>query len=178
MSPLMERFDISWQQIRNRPVSIPESRVPWQKEPFSTESGAFELFSTAAAAAGHSPLPAYSPPVSGTPDFPLRLITPHTYKSMHSQHFAFVSGCPEAHAIPETLEASGLADGDSARLVSARGDLAVTVRSSPEVGEDRVMVYQGWWHKSGSVNRLTGDFMSPMGENAAFNESFCRLEPA
>jgi anaerobic selenocysteine-containing dehydrogenase len=178
VSPLMEQFDISWEQIRNRPVSIPDSQVPWRDAPFATESGRFELFSEAAAGAGHSPLPAYSPPVSAPPGFPLRLFTPHARESMHSQHFAFVTGRPEAHLFPEILAENGLSDGDKAQLVSAHGDLAVTVRPASGVGRNRVMVYQGWWHHSGSVNRLTGDFMSKMGENAAYNETFCRLAPA
>jgi len=38
------------------------------------------------------------------------------------------------------------------------------------------VVYQGWWHKSGPVNRLTQIRVSDMGDNAAYNECFCRIE--
>ena len=43
---------------------------------------------------------------------------------------------------------------------------------------DAVMVHQGWWHHSGSVNVLTETRISDMGEQAAYYDSFCRLEPA
>ena len=38
------------------------------------------------------------------------------------------------------------------------------------------MMYEGWWHKSGSVNLLTTDYISDMGEQAAYYECFCRVK--
>ena len=40
-----------------------------------------------------------------------------------------------------------------------------------------VMIYQGWWHKSGAVNFLTAERLSDMGEQAAYYDTFCRIEP-
>jgi anaerobic selenocysteine-containing dehydrogenase len=97
---------------------------------------------------------------------------------MHSQHFAFIDGRPEARAAKTTLERQGFADGDRARLRSVAGELEVIVRGDKRLPEGLVTIYQGWWHKNGSVNRLTTDRISDMGEQAAFYDCFVRLEPA
>ena len=42
--------------------------------------------------------------------------------------------------------------------------------------EDTVLIYEGWWDRlGGSVNRLTGDELSDMGENATFYDARCRI---
>ena len=38
------------------------------------------------------------------------------------------------------------------------------------------MIYEGMWHKSGSVNMLTTDEVSDIGDQAVYYECFCRLE--
>jgi hypothetical protein len=41
-----------------------------------------------------------------------------------------------------------------------------------------VTIEQGWWHKSGSVNVLTSDRISEMGEQAAYYDCFVHVVPA
>lgn len=178
LDPLLSLLSISLGDLQRGYVTAPNSDIPWQNGRFGTPSGKYELYSEAAAAAGHPPLPGFQAPEAAPDRYPLRLLTPHARHSMHSQHFAFVTDLPTAHLHPDLMTRTGLADGRRATVISAQGDLTVRVKRSPRVADGLVMIYQGWWHHSGCVNQLTVDHLSDMGENAVYNETFCRLEPA
>jgi anaerobic selenocysteine-containing dehydrogenase len=152
--------------------------VPWRDGLFATPSGKIELYSEQALADGCSPVATYVEAATGNPDYPLRLITPHRRESMHSQHFAFIDDIPEAVVSPETLHALQLTDGGRARVSSDRGTLLVRIRCDSGAAADAVTIEQGWWHKSGSVNVLTSDRISEMGEQAAYYDCFVHVVPA
>jgi len=176
VKPLEESFGITWDAIRNTYVTLPGNRIPWQDGKFLTPSGKYELYSEKASADGHAPLPILQEPTSPPADFPLRLLTPHARQSMHSQHFAFTDAAPTVYLNPETGRTHGLQAGHTARLSSPAGQLHVSVALDDAVQPGLAVVPQGWWHKSGPVNRLTEIRVSDMGNNAAYNECFCRIE--
>jgi anaerobic selenocysteine-containing dehydrogenase len=120
----------------------------------------------------------YIEAATGNPDYPLRLITPHRRESMHSQHFAFIDDIPEAVVSPETLQTFRLTDGERALVSSDRGTLEVRIRCDSGAAAEAVTIEQGWWHKSGSVNVLTSDRTSEMGEQAAYYDCFVTVAPA
>lgn len=178
LQPLHAAYGLTLDQLREGCFKLPERDIPWQNGRFATPSGRYELFSARAQAAGHDPLPVFVAPPGGDPAHPLRLLTPHHRDSMHSQHFAFVDRRPTAHVHPRTVQRQGLAAGVPATVRSPLGSLRVTLHADERVAENVVMIYQGWWHQSGSVNVLTADRVSDMGEQAAYYDCFCRLEPA
>jgi len=177
LQPLTHAFGVTLQSLKQSPFVLPQRTGPWRNGRFATPSGKYELYSQTALRQGHNPLPGFSAPLSPPSRYPLRLLTPHHRDSMHSQHFAFTESTPKAFLPPGVLQAAGLSPGDSARLVSERGSLKVTVHADSDLPGDTVVVHQGWWHRSGSVNMLTADRISDIGEQAAYYDSFCRLEP-
>ncbi len=176
VKPLNTEFGITWESIRNTYVTLPGSRIPWQDGKFLTPSGKYELYSQKAAEDGFSPLPSRVVPSRPPTAYPLRLLTPHARQSMHSQHFAFTDAAPTAYLCKASLHAYGLKDGQHALLSSPAGRIQVSVACDDGILPDLVVVYQGWWHKSGSVNALTQIRVSDMGSNAAYHECFCRIE--
>ena len=176
VEPLEAAFGITWDTIRSTYVTLPGNRIPWQDGNFLTPSGKYELYSSQAAADGHAPMPVLSAPTGPPAGYPLRLLTPHARHSMHSQHFAFTAEIPTAYLCAADLAAGGLQNGQSARLTSPAGSLRVKVARDDGILPGLVMVYQGWWQKSGAVNTLTEIRVSDMGENAAYNECFCRID--
>ncbi len=176
VKPLSTEFGITWESIRNTYVTLPGNRIPWQDGKFLTPSGKYELYSQKAAGNGLSPLPVLAVPSRPPTAYPLRLLTPHTRQSMHSQHFAFTDAAPTAYLCKASLQSYGLKDGQDALLTSPAGRLQVSVACDDGILPDLVVVYQGWWHKSGSVNALTQIRVSDMGSNAAYHECFCRIE--
>jgi anaerobic selenocysteine-containing dehydrogenase len=175
VKPLEEQFGIKWDRIREHPITLPGNRVPWKDHQFLTPSGKYELYSQKAAADGFSPIPVFSGPSKPPAAYPLRLLTPHARQSMHSQHFAFTDRVPVAYLCNRSLETFRLKAGKKALLSSKTGSLKVRVAADDGVHPDTVVVFQGWWNKSGSVNVLTEIRVSDMGNNAAYNECFCRI---
>jgi anaerobic selenocysteine-containing dehydrogenase len=175
-APLEAAFGITWDAIQSGYVSLPGNRIPWQDGKFLTPSGKYEFYSRKAAVDGLPPLPVLSAPSRPPAGYPLRLLTPHARHSLHSQHFAFTDSTPQAYLCTASLHAYGLRDGQVALLTSPAGRLQVRVVQDDALLPDLVIIYQGWWHKSGPVNRLTEIRLSDMGDNAAFNECFCRID--
>jgi anaerobic selenocysteine-containing dehydrogenase len=177
IQPLKEKFGVGYQALKNKYCfSLPGTEIPWQDGVFKTPSGKYELYSQRALKDGQSPLPVFVEEKKGDKQYPLRLITPHPKNSLHSQHFAFVDDKPEAYLHSKTLQACLLENGDLARVCSPQGELLVRVQSDDHISDNMVMIYQGWWHKSGSVNFLTQSGISDMGEQAAYYDCFCRIE--
>jgi anaerobic selenocysteine-containing dehydrogenase len=177
IGPLTEAYGVTVEDLEQAPFTLPEHDVPWRDGLFATPSGKIELYSEHALAGGCSPVATYIEAAAGSPDYPLRLITPHRRDAMHSQHFAFIEDIPEAVVRPETLEAFRLTDGKRARVSSERGTLLVKIRCDSGAAANALTIEQGWWHRSGSVNVLTPDRISEMGEQAAYYDCFVHVAP-
>jgi anaerobic selenocysteine-containing dehydrogenase len=177
VQPLLQERELSWEDLQQAPVRIPEDDIPWDDGVFATPSGKYEFFSAEAAADGHPPLPAFIPPSEPEALFPLRLLSTHYRHALHSQHFMDRRGRPEAYLNPKDAVRAGITAGTPISLVSRRGSIVVTAVPTSRVPPGIVQIYQGWWRHSGVVNTLTGDDLSDMGGNAAYFETFCRIAP-
>ena len=75
-----------------------------------------------------------------------------------------------------SIKNSEVQEGDQVRLISEQGELrcflAIDEDLPPEVGK----ITQGWWLKNGGVNQLTSQALTDNGEQAVYNDCFCRLE--
>ena len=177
IQPLAREFGVSLDRLQTAPFKIPGREIPWADARFATPSGRYEFYSRQAGEDGGHPLPTYLPPLAATEDYPFRLLTPHHPHSLHSQHFAFRSDRPVASLHPDDGADQGLTNGQTVRIVSARGQIEAILKLDAGLRPKILKIDQGWWQQSGSVNRLTADTLSDMGENAAYFESFCRIEP-
>jgi len=176
--PLTREFGLTLEHLQAAPFKLPDEDVPWSDGNFTTPSGRYEFYSRKAMQDGNPPLPTYIPPLAAPPNFPLRLLTPHHAHSLHSQHFAFRYDRPVASLHPREAEPQNFAAGQTIRVVSPQGQIQAKLALDPGVAPGILKIDQGWWQQSGSVNQLTNDTLSDMGENAAYFESFCRIEPA
>ena len=177
LAPLTRQFGVTLEDLQAAPFKIPDGDVPWRDGRFRTPSGRFEFYSAKALADGGRALPTYEPVHSAPAEYPFRLLTPHHPHAMHSQQFAFRSDPPVASIHPAEAARRHLSPGRMMRIASPRGHIAARLATDAGLLPGIVKIHQGWWHRSGSVNRLTGDVLSDMGENAAYHESFCRIEP-
>ncbi|MDF2548877.1 MAG: hypothetical protein K0R93_3775 [Anaerosolibacter sp.] len=175
IQPLLDAYEITLDQIKDSYFTIPEREVPWQDGKFETPTGKFELYSEIAMKEGANPLPAYIPALAGDREFPLRLLTPHCKKSLHSQHFAFTSKLPVVYMNEKTFAAHGLLKDGLIKIESKQGALIAKSEVDDSIGDEILMIYEGWWHKSGSVNILTEDIISDIGEQAAIYDCFCKI---
>jgi len=174
LEPLMEGFHVSYEYLKENFFTIKDREIPWKDKKFHTPSGKYELYSETAESEGISPIPVYIPSNDDN-GYNLRLITPHYKNSLHSQHFAFEEAIPTAYVNNNTLRKNNLEARKLVKIKSKHGELEVKLEVSEDIGDDIVMIYEGWWHKSGSVNFLTPDSISDMGEQTAYYECFCKI---
>ena len=176
LEPLTNTFYLDYETLKKSYFKIPGSEIPWQTGTFSTPSGKYELYSEKALKEGHAPLPVFSRPNSLTLQYPIRLLSPHHKDSMHSQHFMTVDGYTKAYINKNTRQKYAIVNGTLAIVTSPNGHIKVKVEVDDRIYDNTILIYEGWWHKSGSVNLLTNDFETDMGKTSAFNECFCSIK--
>ncbi len=178
IQPLLANLGISYQDLKKQDqyIRLKSSLIPWEKGQFETASGKYELYSETAQKDGLSPLPEFIAPMTADRQFPLRLLTCHTRDSLHSQGFAFVDDLPTVYINGQTAAQCGLVHGQKARVVGKNAAIETILVVSEDIIDNTAFMHQGWWHKSGAVNFLTDPVISDMGEQAAYYDSFCRIE--
>jgi len=176
LKPLMEKANVSYEYLKENYFALEGEEIPWKDGKFDTPSGKYELYSETAKSQGLSPVPEYIPIKEKDENYSLRLLSPHPKNSINSQHFAFEEGKPVAHINENTLKQQGFENNQLVKVKSKYGEIEAYLLISDIVGENIIMIYEGMWHKSGSVNMLTTDEVSDIGDQAAYYESFCRLE--
>jgi anaerobic selenocysteine-containing dehydrogenase len=139
--------------------------VPFAGRNFQTPTGRFRFVVYVSERAGRDD------------GYPFHLISSHPHDRNHSQLSGVegerMSVVRMARAAAEEL---GMGDGDGVEVETRHGGLHCTVNLSDALREDTVLIYEGWWDRlGGSVNRLTGDELSDMGESATFYDARCRI---
>ena len=172
---LIEDNNVTYEYLKENHFTLENDKVPYNDGIFDTPSGKYELYSETAKKQGVSPLPMYIPIKDKDEGYPLRLLTPHPKNSLHSQHFAFKDDKPTAYINQKTLSKEGFADKKLVKIQSKLGEIEVHLSINNDIGDNTIMIYEGWWHKSGSVNFLTSDEVSDIGNQSAYYECFCRI---
>lgn len=175
LAPLMEKYDVRYDFLKQNSFKIEDIQIPWSDKKFATPSGKFEMISETALKNGQSASPQYILYDNKDAIYNMRLITPHYKSSLNSQNFAFEEGNPVAYVHPDDLVISGIEDGQTVFIESKYGKLKVTIKADAKILSGVIMIYQGWWHRSGSVNFLTPDEICDMGEQTTYYECFCRI---
>jgi anaerobic selenocysteine-containing dehydrogenase len=142
-------------------------RVPWADGTFKTPSGRFVF-----------PPALDDDPVLPPEEFPLHLTFLASEGAINSQirDHRRQAGPVTVQVHPDTARARGLAAGDRARLVSARGSLLVTLDCQKDLRPDTVLVEKGDWAKyDRGLNVLTEPRFTA-GTGTAYNQNYVRLE--
>ena len=144
-------------------------RVPWADGKFKTASGRFVF-----------PPRLDDDPVLPPPEFPLHLTFLASESAINSQvrEDRRRGGCVTAQVHPAAAQARGLAHGDRARLVSARGALAVTLECRDDVRSDSVLVEKGDWARYERGANVLTEPRYTAGTGTAYNQNYVRLESA
>jgi anaerobic selenocysteine-containing dehydrogenase len=144
-------------------------RVPWADARFKTPSGRFSF-----------PRALDDDPVLPPADFPLHLVALASERAINSQVPEEQRRAVHVTALvhPAAARAHGLADGDTARLVSPRGALPVRLACRDDVRRDSVLVAKGDWAKYGRGMNVLIEPRCTQGTGTAYNQNYVRLEPA
>lgn len=175
-SPFLEKLNMDFETFKNGYPSIKEDEIAWADLNFKTESGRIEIYSSAALKEIGSAMPVFMENQNIPDEYPLRLLTCHTIESMHSQDFAFVDKEPVVSVNAQTAFRFSVKDGAQVRVKNEKAALKGLLAVDDSICNNAVFIYQGFWHKSGSVNFLTHDKISDMGFQAAYYDTFCTIE--
>lgn len=169
--PLCRQRDCTPKDLIGKRHFFPGNEIPWKNRKFETKDQLFHLYIPDI----NRNLPTVK---ESNPLYPFQLISIHAKHSMHSQHFSRKddSEIPTVLTSPDTVENCAFSKGDSVRLVSPTGELICRLDFDQNLPINLLVLTQGWWHKNGTVNLLTSQQLSDDGEQATYNDCFCRLE--
>jgi anaerobic selenocysteine-containing dehydrogenase len=186
IKPLTEATGITIQQIRKEgPLLMPGAdEIPWREGQFETTDGKYNFYSKQAEEDGAGGLPEYREPLEINDEklkqegYLYWFVTAHMRNSIHSTHLLPDTGLePKAYVSSELAEKEKIVDDDLVAVLSKRGRIELKVAVSDDIPPDTVLVYQGWWEKSGAaVNKLTADRLTDFGNQAAYYDCLCRVE--
>jgi anaerobic selenocysteine-containing dehydrogenase len=163
----MEDQGVSVDAVLEGPIRCPVAPlVPFADHKFPTPSGRFEFIANVELAQRIDA------------QYPLTLVTNFSKKWLLSQMTE--AEHPKSIFVrigEDVAKATGITNGQMARLSSAVGELTVEVLVDSGVGAGMVIMPVGTWMKrGGGANVLTEDIMSNFGEMAAYGETRVRLE--
>ena len=144
-------------------------RVPWADGKFKTASGRFVF-----------PPVLDDDPVLPPAEFPLHLTFLASEGAINSQvrEDRRQRGYVTAQVHPAAASVGGLAHGDRARLVSARGSLAVMLECRDDVRPDSVLIEKGDWARYERGANVLTEPRYTAGTGTAYNQNYVRLERA
>ena len=172
ISPL-NSLGITLEKIKNEYVTIMEGTVAWQDLKFQTPSGKIEIYSELAKKHGISAMPVY---VNSNREVgKLRLLTTHPKNSLMSQSFKDIDDRAVAYVNEATAETNNIKNGEILTLKSKVGKISVVMEISEHVPDNTIHMNVGWWEKNSNPNYLTENFVTDMGKQIAYYDSFVEI---
>lgn len=168
LSPLLAQ-GVTLEELLKGPVRLPGApMVPYSNRKFATPSGKFQFMTE------------FDPPPSleGEGDYPYQLMSVSPNDWLCSEMSP--SDQVELTVIrihPKEATKLNLADGDVVRVISSVGETKALLKLDNAQRRDTIVFPRGRWLKSGSsVNLLTRDIVSKVGNGAPYYETKVRLE--
>lgn len=171
LKPLFEKYNLNLKLLKKNSFYIPNKEIAWKTRIFDTPSKKFEFYSKKAKEDGQLPVANYLP-INKNDKYPIRLLTTHYRDSLHSQGFLDNNNFSEIYLSDYLMKKNNFSEGDIVNVKSEFGQIKAIAILKKNMRNDIALIYQGNWHKNGSVNFLTPDIISDMGEQTAYYECF------
>jgi anaerobic selenocysteine-containing dehydrogenase len=169
--------------------------LPYANGGFGTPSGKVEFLSASQEGAALDPLPAYRPATEGPhaaaevrDRYPLVLMSAkgaHHFLNSGYVHVERAVRAERGQVVDihrADAEARNIDDGAEVRIFNDRGSLILPARVGTKVRPGVVSVPSGWWASASpsgrSVNALTADGISDLGEGGDFHDTLVQVEKA
>lgn len=175
LKSLCKTLTVSYEELKEKWIALPDIDVPYKNKKFDTPSGKIELYSNRAEEDGVSPHALLISSNKQATEYGLRLLTMRSPKSINSQHFRLEKGLPTAYINAKTANDSSIVEKEIVKIQSKYGAIEAIVNVNNHIPYGAVKMNQGWWHHSGCVNLLTGSYVSDMGNQAAYYETFVNI---
>jgi anaerobic selenocysteine-containing dehydrogenase len=184
-----------WDALKQRgwqKLNMPDA--PFADGGFPTPSGKCEFYSATMLAAGHDPVPTYTPPyesVATNPElarkYPLAMISPPARNFLNSTFVNVKSlrgaeGEPHLDIHPDDSAQRGINDGEMVRIFNDRGSFVAKARVTARARAGLVVGLSVWWKKLASdgknANEVTSQRLTDMGRAPTFYDTLVQVEKA
>jgi anaerobic selenocysteine-containing dehydrogenase len=172
--------------------AVPAGWRPYAKGGFSTPSGRCEFYSQALADGGMDPLPIWEPAAESpwgdqalASRYPLILLSAKSASHFLNSSYGHLDkaraadGPPRLDISPLDAASRGIVDGEMIEAFNDRAAVRYEARVADRVPAGVVSAPSGWWAShspSGlSVNALTQDGLSDMGQGPAFHDTLVEV---
>lgn len=160
LEEVLEPSGINYEQLKH--IGVLHGQREYRKfedRGFKTPSGKVELFSKQLEKWGFSPLPAFSDPAGASLEYPLLATSrknAHYFHSAYRQMPSLRRRHPEpvVEIHPGAAKIIGVAEGDWARIITAKGRIEQKVRFSEDIDPRVVYLDYGWWFPEGERETL------------------------
>ena len=168
-------------------LNVPRRWRPHENGEFATPSGKCEFYSAKLAAEGLDPLPNYTPAQTGSPDYPLNLISAKTAAhALNSQYVKFskarTASAPELLIHPRDAVPRGITSGAFAEVFNERGTVVIRAKIARRVSPGVVAMPFNCWpeqlENGVSANALTADGLSSMAMGSDAFDTFVEVRRA
>lgn len=169
LAPLLEKLNLSLEEIQGKSLTIAEEDIPWKDKKFNTPSGKFQFINPVEEDLEFISIQNH--------EYPLHLLSVHPKHSLHSQHFKDEdpNTLPKVYGSAKTFQRYGVLEGQEITLSSKDGKIHALSIFSENIREDVLMIQEGWWLKNQGVNRMTSTGVSDIGNQAVFNNCLCKI---
>ncbi|WP_026476906.1 molybdopterin-dependent oxidoreductase [Alkaliphilus transvaalensis] len=169
LGPLLANIGLSLKELQGKNLSMEGNEIPWRNKQFATSTKKYQFINLKNTKVTRS--------TTAKEDYPLQLLSLHPKHSLHSQHFNRVEEgvLPKVYCNRETLNTFKIIIDQPAELESQYGKIKVIPQLDEGVGNNLLLIYEGWWLKNQGVNTLTPSGVSDIGNQAIYNHCFCRI---
>ena len=174
LKPLFEKYNLNLNMLKENSFYIPNSEIAWKNREFNTPSKKFEFYSKKAEKDGQLPVADYIE-TDKSHKYALRFLTVHYKNSLHSQGFVDENELTEVKLSENNMKKYNFSDGEVITLESEFGKINAIAITDKNMMDGVALMYEGNWNKNGSVNFLTPDIISDMGEQTAYYDCFINV---
>ncbi|BEP28323.1 molybdopterin-dependent oxidoreductase [Helicovermis profundi] len=175
LNPILLKENIALEELKKINYIEKNTKIAWKNKQFMTPSKKYEFYSDKALKETGIAMPTYFKSQIRLKD-EFRFISPHHVKSLHSQGYRNNRERPIIYINDIDFEKLNLIDEELVSLSNKNGKVIFSAKKSCEIKKGTIYSYEGRWLKDGGPNLLTNDLISDMGEQAAYYDTFCRIE--
>ncbi len=189
---ILQKFGYTdWKQLFEKGTEkVTGYEVAWKDGNFKTPSGKYEFLSKTAEEMGHTALPKYFEPTKGDAEYNLRLITPHTKYSLHSQFqnidwMMNIQSEPHIEINSKLASEYGIAQDDLVNVTSELDTIQIKAKVTENVPYNEVVIYEAWFKGNDfNVNKLVKAIPTDMGKyssgqtSVSFHDTYVKISRA
>ncbi|MGL5356065.1 MAG: molybdopterin-dependent oxidoreductase [Cetobacterium sp.] len=174
LNAVIQPLNITLEELKKQDINIQNGYIAWSDKKFKTPSGKIELYSETALKDGAEPMPLFIKALKGSSEYPMRLITPHSKDSLFNQHTKDLDKISVIFISREN--SSGFEEGENVKVISKNGEIKSELRIDQELKKDEAYIFMRWNSRQGNPNFLTNNFVSDIGGQVAYHDTFINIK--